>query len=374
MVLAAEALLGEAASDRRLVGTVTAVSAETGEVEFKPDNAAPLTVRVLPATLIERVAPLAKDLKNAAPISLAEIAAGDRVFVTLDGENGEPWRIVVMPASDIARRKQADQLDWMTRGVCGVVVASSGGQISVSRRSFTGNVQAVVTATSSTACRRYAPDSVKFADAVAGRIDQIEPGDQLCARGDKSADGLKVAATEVVFGSFATHAGTVTSVDAAAGAMTIRDLGSGRPLRVRVTADSRLKRMLDFPGGAGGPGGPPPDGPGGPPPGAPPEERGPGGPPRNGPPGPPGPPDFAQMIEHMPAVALEALKPGETVVVSSTRGAKANELTAIVLLANADMLVRLASRPRQQESADDAGSAPSLAGAAGGLDLPAIIP
>jgi hypothetical protein len=45
MLLAARALLGEAASGKRLVGTVTAVSAETGELQFKPDNAAPLTVR-----------------------------------------------------------------------------------------------------------------------------------------------------------------------------------------------------------------------------------------------------------------------------------------------------------------------------------------
>ena len=357
MMLAAGVLLGEAASDRRLVGTVTAVSAETGEVQFKPDNAAALTVHVLPATLIERVAPLAKDLKSAAPISLAEIAAGDRVFVTLDGDSGEPWRIVVMPASDIARRNQADQRDWATRGVCGVVVSASGGQISVSGRSLTGSVQAVVSVTSATACRRYAPDSVKFADAVAGRIGQIEPGDQLCARGEKSADGSKVAATEVVFGSFATHGGTVTSVDAAAGALAISDLRSGELLRVRVTADSRLRRMPDFPGGAGAPG---------PPRGAPPDGR--GGPPRNG------PPDFTQMIEHMPAVALAALKPGETVVVSSTRGAKANELTAILLLANADMLVRLVSRPRPPDSADDAGPAASMPGAAGGLDIPAIIP
>ena len=368
MLLAAQALLGEAASDRRMVGTVTVVRAEAGELEFKPDNGAPLTVRVLPTTLIERVAPLAKDLKNAAPIALAEIAAGDRVFVTLDGASAELWRIVVMPASEIARRNQADQRDWVTRGVCGVVASASGGQISVSGRSFTGNVQAVVSVTSATACRRYAPDSVKFADAVAARIEQIEPGDQICARGQKSDDGLKVAATEVVFGSFLTHAGTVTSVDASAGALTISDLRSGKLLRVRVTADSRLRRMPDFPGGPGArpglPPGAPPDGPGGPPRDE--SSGGPGGPPRDA---PPGPPDFAQMLEHAPAVALAALKPGETVVVSSTKGAKANELTAIVLLAHADTLGRLASARDE-----DAGPAMSMPNAAGGLELPAIIP
>lgn len=369
MLLPAAAVLGEAPSDRRLVGTVTAVRAETGEVQFKPDNAGPLTVRVLPATLVERVAPLARDLKNAAPIGLPEIVVGDRVFVTLDGDSGEPWRIVVMPASDIARRNQADQGDWATRGVCGVVVSANGGQISVSRRSFTGNVQAVVSVTSATACRRYAPDSVKFADAAASRIEQIEPGDQVCARGEKSADGLKVAATEVVFGSFLTRAGTVTSVDASTREITISEMHTGKLLRVRVTADSQLKRMPSFPGGPGGPPGAAPGGPGGPPPGAPPDGL--GGPP---PGAPPGPPDFAQILDHMPPVALETLKPGETVVVSSTKGAKANELTAIVLLANADMLVRLASRREQRDSGNEAGPGMGMSSATGGLELPGIIP
>ncbi len=72
-----------------------------------------------------------------------------------------------------------------------------------------------------------------------------------------------------------------------------------------------------------------------------------------------GPPDLAQMIERMPRVALDALETGETVVLSSTKGDKPNELTAIVLVANADMLV-----PRQAEL-----PAPQTS-----LELPAILP
>ena len=85
------------------------------------------------------------------------------------------------------------------------------------------------------------------------------------------------------------------------------------------------------------------------------------------------------MIERMPATKLEDLKPGDMVVVSSTKGAKSDEITAITLLANADMLIRMATMAapgaRPQGAAGAAG--PSLGGLSTGLDslnLPGINP
>lgn len=53
--------------------------------------------------------------------------------------------------------------------------------------------------------------------------------------------------------------------------------------------------------------------------------------------------DINQMLERMPAVKMEDLKPGTTVVVSSTKGAKSDQLTAILVVSNADMLIQMAS-------------------------------
>jgi len=53
--------------------------------------------------------------------------------------------------------------------------------------------------------------------------------------------------------------------------------------------------------------------------------------------------DLNQMLERMPASKLEDLKPGATVIVSSTKGAKSDQLTAIMVLGNADMLIRMAA-------------------------------
>jgi hypothetical protein len=87
---------------------------------------------------------------------------------------------------------------------------------------------------------------------------------------------------------------------------------------------------------------------------------------------------MAQMIERMPAAKLEDLKPGEMIVVSSTKGAKSDEITAITLLSNADMLIRMATTASPGGARPQgAGGGPSLGGLSTGLDslnLPGINP
>jgi hypothetical protein len=192
-----------------------------------------------------------------------------------------------------------------------------------------GEAQSVVTVGEKTTYKRYAPDSVKFADTRNSSAAEISVGDQLRARGQKSEDGSKVAADEVVFGTFLTKGGSILAVSPEANEIKVKELGSGKTLTIKITADSQLKRMPEMPAMAGAmPGG-----------------RGPAG----------GPPpaglamgggrgfDLTQMLDHMPPTRLEDLKPGETIVVSSTKGAKADELTAITLLGNAGMLIQIAS-------------------------------
>jgi len=62
----------------------------------------------------------------------------------------------------------------------------------------------VIRTAKATTARRYAPDSVKFDDARPAALDQIETGDQLRARGTRSADGSELTAEEIVFEPFGT--------------------------------------------------------------------------------------------------------------------------------------------------------------------------
>jgi Domain of unknown function (DUF5666) len=230
-------------------------------------------------------------------------------------------------------------------GVSGIVESKNGTELTLKMRTLTGERQITVRINDKTKYKHYAPDSVKFTDAGESTLAGIAAGELVCARGEKTGDGSMVA-EEVVFGSFVTRAGTIVSIDPGIREIAVKELPDGKPLVIRVTADSRLKRMLDHAamiammhgGGAAG------DGSG---------------------PSAMGPPIISlnQMLERLPETKLEDLKAGDIVIVSSTRGAARDHVTAISVLANAGMLLHfMASR----EGADH--GQPTAAEMTSGLD------
>jgi hypothetical protein len=363
---------------RSFVGTVTGFRAERAEIEIKPDTGDAVLARVTPDTVAQQVAPGERDLTKTSPMKVTDLARGDRVLVTLAPGSTDIRRIVVMTATDIAKRNEADRAEWQRRGIAGVVSAKSGKQITV-KTTVNGAGEAVVTLTERTTFKRYAPDSVKFSDARPSSIAEVNVGDQMRARGEKSEDGMKVTAEEVVFGTFLVKAGSLVAVDKESGEMEIKELGTNKPLKVKLTADSQLKQMpampmmMGAPARGGMPAGAPPSG--GPP--------GPGGPPPMGRGGMPGGFDVNQMLDRMPAATLDSIAPGSTIVVSSTKGAKGDQLTAILVIANADMLIQMASMANGGRGRDGApgmgnqGMGPMMGGDLGGLSglgLGGIIP
>lgn len=362
-VFAIRPVVSQAPNTQSFVGTVAAFKPGT-QVEIKPDNGAPLDLKLTPDTIAVRVAPGERSLKNAVQVNVTDLVIGDRVLVTPEPDTTNLRRIVIMSAADIRKRDEADRQDWNARGISGIVTAKNGSTIALRVRSLQGETNPTVTVSAQTKFRRYAPDSVKFADAKPSTLAEINIGDQLRARGEKSTDGLSVRAEEVVFGTFVTVGGSIVSVDAASAEITVKEIGTGKLVSIKLTPDSKIKQMPSFPGI-----GTPPAGGGGPPrggfPGGPPQGGFPGGPPPGGFAGTPpaGAPSIAQMVEMMPAATVQDLKPGETIVASSTKGESADHLTAIILLANAEMLVQMASR----QAGGSAGTAPGGAGEQPGL-------
>ena len=51
------------------------------------------------------------------------------------------------------------------------------------------------------------------------------------------------------------------------------------------------------------------------------------------------PGDMQQMLERMPAIKLEDLKPGDAIIVSSTEGADPTQVTAITLVAGVEPIL-----------------------------------
>jgi hypothetical protein len=101
----------------------------------------------------------------------------------------------------------------------------------------------LVRATPKTSYRRYSPDSVKWEEATASRLGEIHTGDQLRAKGNRSADGSQLEAEEMVFGAFRNIAGLIVSIDAAKGTLTVDDLAAKKPVTVQVTANSQMRKL-----------------------------------------------------------------------------------------------------------------------------------
>lgn len=360
LIAVAGLLYGQAAARTRVIGVVTEAHASGATV--KTDTGDVYSVVFLPETRFQKVAPGEKDLSKAQTISASDLAQGDRVLArgtaSADQKTLTAQSVILMSARDIAQKNEKERAEWMHRGVGGLVVSSdpAAKEIKIRIPSMFGQQHLMtVVAKDTTTFRRYAPDSVRFSDAKPSTLAELEPGDQLRALGDKNEDGTRLVADEVVSGSFRTAAGTVTALDPASGEVQIKELGTGKPLTIKVTSEASLRRLPQLP--FAGPGGPGQGGTGGgvrsgqPPQGA----------PAGGPPGAGmhrGGPDIQQMIERMPAISINDIKPGETIIVSSTRGADPNRMTAVTLLAGADALIAMS----QAATARSQGQRPAAGG------------
>jgi len=227
----------------RRIGAVKAINGAA--ITLTPDSGPDVTVTVQAATRIVRIAPGEKDLKNAAPLQLQDVQIGDRILVggkaAEDNQSFVASSIVVMKRSDLQARHEQDLQDWQKRGVDGLAKAvdAAAGTVTLSVR----GKDLVIHTSHSTVFRRYAPNSVKFDDATSSTLQELHPGDQVRARGDRSADGSELAAEEIVSGAFPLFAGTVNSVDASSSTLSVHDLLSKKNLVVKITQDSQLRHL-----------------------------------------------------------------------------------------------------------------------------------
>src|SRR5579862_3248078 len=219
-------------------GNAITLSGESG-----PDVA----VTVEPNARLLRMAPGDKDLKNASPIQLQDLKVGDTVRVrgrsSADGVDALEVLVITSSAIDAVR----DQIrqDWQKRGTGGLVgsVDPAAGTVIISVTGLGGKKTITIHTSKNTVIRRYAPDSVKFDDAKPSSLADIHAGDQLRARGERSADGSEITAEEIVAGSFRNVAGTVNSVDASAGTINVQDLLGKKPVVVKITSESQLHKL-----------------------------------------------------------------------------------------------------------------------------------
>lgn len=227
----------------RLVGSVVSVKGQS--LTVKPDSGPPTTVTVADSARILQTMPGTKTIAGATPIHLTDLAVGDRVLIAMrpapDGSGATATTVIAMREADITKEHQAEEADWRRRGVGGIVksVDAAAGTLTIARL----NTTVTIHTTPKTVIRQYDPGSIKFSDTKVSALNQILPGDQLRARGDRSADDTEMQAEEIVAGSFRNIAGSVVSTDAAANTLTVTDFKTKKPVVIHLNADSQLHKL-----------------------------------------------------------------------------------------------------------------------------------
>jgi Cu/Ag efflux protein CusF len=363
---------------KHAIGEVKSIDATAKQLTIRTDAGSVVTVSVNDKTAYKKLAPGEQTLTNATDVTLADLAEGDRVMargtVSEDRKSVPATMVIVMTKGDLARKQEAERLEWRRRGILGVITAlkPETKEITISNRTMAGTQAVVIPVSDKTEMRRYAPDSIKFGDAKPSEFGELKVGDQLRALGDRTDDPLRFNPQKVVTGSFRTIGGVVTGVDPATGEIKINELEKKTPFVIVIKQDAVLRRfpsdlgammgMGRGPGAGGAPagGGAPAAG------GAPQGGQGQGRPQGAGGPGGPRPGggfNINDMLERLPTISIADVKVGDTIIVSSTQGVDPGRLTAISLVAGADtLLAMLAPRPQ-------AGQAPNPAAGLGGSGI-----
>jgi uncharacterized protein DUF5666 len=316
----------------KAVGTVQTIAGRS--LTVISDTGVSSAVSVDEATTCVRIEPGQTDLKEATPIAFSDLQVGDRVLVrgplNEDGKSIRATSIVAVKKSAVSEKQSRERAEWQS-GVGGLVKAidRSALTISVTTNGFSGSKQVLIHFTKDTVFRRYAPDSTRFDVSRISPSSDIQPGDQLRARGSRAENGAEFSATEVVSGTFRSIAATVISSDEAKGTLLVQDLASKSPLTLQVSGESQM-RKLPAPfaenlaarlrqGAAAAPALP----------GVQPAAV---GSTRSG--------DFQQLIARMPAARLSDLQKGEAVMIVATQGGEKALPTVITLLAGVEPILR----------------------------------
>lgn len=310
----------QAPSRQVIRGTITNVI--DGVLTVKSDEGSSVQLQLSPDTQIKKLPVGSTDFTNATSSTASELGIGDRVLISVTITNSGTATakgLYLIKASDIGQRQAAERADWQKRGIGGVVRSIDLATKSVTiSASSAGTKSVTIKVTSDTALKRYANDSVKFADARVAPLEMIQAGDQLTARGNLSSDGATMVAEELVTGSFRSFSAQITKTDADGGTLTVKDLATKVIVTLAVTNNTEMHRLTPsvasiFAARA---------------------KSSVASSRRND------SPDLMEVMGSMPTVTLAELKPGDALMIAATISRSKNSMTAITLLSGVNPILR----------------------------------
>ncbi|HEY6248162.1 MAG TPA: DUF5666 domain-containing protein [Pyrinomonadaceae bacterium] len=312
-----------------VMGVVTSFTPESRQITVKTKAGNEVVVTVNDSTEFLRIPPGEKTKDKFIKITPTDFAVGDMVFargrMSEDRKNLPAREFYVMSKGDIALKRDREREEWRTRGLSGTVNALNAEkkEITVDARTAEGVKPIVISVSETTTFRRYAPDSIRFGDAKPSSYSEIKVGDQLRARGNKSADGTHFTPDEIVSGAFQTIGGSVTEIKTESREIKINDVQSHQAVTIVVSNDSTMRRLT-------------------------PELLNALTPPKQATPqsNTKSTGDLQEMFDQLPAVTLADLKVGDEILVSSTKSADPGRVTAIAIVTAVGPLLQSAKSGR----------------------------
>ena len=295
-----------------VMGVVSELKADTREVIVTTAAGSQVIVTLSDRTVFMRIPPGEKTKDKFIKIAPTDFVLGDSVFargrMSQDLKNLPALEFYVMSKGDIAEKKERERDEWTKRGLAGTIssINAENKEISVDSRTAEGPKPIVIATNGDTKFRRYAPDSVRFSDAQPGSFADLKVGDQLRALGTKSTDGSRFTPEEIVTGSFQTISGTISEIDAEKKEIKIKDLQSQQPVTIALSKDSSMRRLTPEMIAALT------------------EGKG----------------DLQEMFDQLPTFTLQDLKPGDSILISSTKGVDPTRVTAIAVVSGVGPLLQ----------------------------------
>lgn len=236
-------------AQNRVVGEVTAINPATKQLTVKTATNESVTILVDERTSFRRIPPGETAPDKAIKIEFTNISVGERVVAysnaSQDGAPVAARTIYVTSQATASAASQRNQEEWARRGLVGRVTALEPAkkEITVMTRTREGAGPVVITASGNVRFLRYAPDSMSMSDAKPGSFADLRVGDQVRARGERSADGTRFTPEEIVSGSVTRTGGTITAINAANNQITIKNTLTGQLQTIIFGTKSTLRRI-----------------------------------------------------------------------------------------------------------------------------------
>jgi hypothetical protein len=296
-----------------VMGVVSDLKPDTRQVIVTTAAGSQVIVTLSDRTVFMRIPPGEKTKDKFIKIAPTDFALGDSVFargrMSEDRKTMPALEFYVMSKGDIAEKRERERSEWSKRGIAGTISAVNAEtkEITVDARTAEGPKPIVVATTADTRFRRYAPDSVRFDEAKSGTFADLKVGDQLRALG--KPDGARFTPEEIVTGSFQTISGTITEIDAEKKEIKIKDLQSQQPVTIAVSKDSSMRRLTpEMVAALSAPA--------------------------------KGSADLQEKFHQLPTFTLQELKAGDSILISSTKGADPARVTAIAVVSGVGPLLQ----------------------------------